>query len=73
MAWNPSREVAIARDVAAKIAPGVEQTIIFYITDAGQLGYASYGKTKEKCAEAKWLADKLFVKAMEEIFRAYQD
>jgi len=55
MAWNPTPEVALARECAKKL--GANRTIILYTTAQGQLGYASYGKTRALCASAKRLAD----------------
>lgn len=68
MAWNPSPEVAVARDAGVKLARlaggGVAQVVILYVTDAGQLGMVSYGRTKELCADAKVLGDHAFDLAM---------
>jgi hypothetical protein len=51
MAWNPSPEVAVAREAAKKLdAP---QCIVLWINrDGTRLGMASYGETKALCAEA---------------------
>lgn len=62
MAWNPSPEVAVARDAAKAL--GADRVVITYTTPAGQIGYASFGQTKELCAETKRLADKLYERAM---------
>jgi hypothetical protein len=61
MAWNPSPEVAIARDVAAKFK--ADRVVILYTLPDGRFGYASYGQTKELCADARKLGDKLFERA----------
>jgi hypothetical protein len=56
MAWNPSPEVALARDVAAKL--DVDQVMIVTINYAKeQMGLVTYGKTKLLCADAKRLGD----------------
>lgn len=59
MAWNPSPEVAIARD-AAKGLDDAPICIVFWLTHKNQLGMASYGKTKALCAQAKILGDAAF-------------
>jgi hypothetical protein len=61
MAWNPSPEVAVARDVAAKFK--ADRVVILYTTVEGKLGYASFGQTKKLCAETRTLADKLYKRA----------
>lgn len=63
MAWNPSPEVAVARDVAAKINKNVDRVIILYTTDDGRMGYASYGKTKPLCEQTRKLADAVYERA----------
>lgn len=59
MAFNPSPKVAVAREVAAKF--DAQQVVILYVTEtpAGHrsLCYASFGRTKRLCDEAKVLAD----------------
>ena len=64
MAWNPSPEVALARDVAAKL--GVDQVMIVtvnYRTD--QMGLITYGKTRALCDHAKTLGDAAYHAARE--------
>lgn len=56
MAWNPSKEVAVARD-AAKALGDQPMAIVFWVTKDGKLGMASYGKTKQLCARAKEIGD----------------
>jgi hypothetical protein len=63
MAWNPCPEVAAARDFGTRFK--ANRVVITYITEDGKIGYASYGKTKELCAETKRLADALHKTAME--------
>ena len=58
MAFNPSKEVAIARDAAAKL--GSDRAIIFYTLPDGRYGYASYGKTPALCRQARKEADSIF-------------
>jgi len=59
MAWNPSPEVAVARDAARKL--NAEQVIIVYLQlRAGKIGMASYGQNKALCDEAGKLGDHLF-------------
>ena len=64
MAWNPSPEVAVARD-AAKRLDDSDQCIIIYInyrTRGGQggVGMATYGRTKALCDETKRLGNMAF-------------
>lgn len=56
MAFNPSPQVAVARDAAEKL--GAEQVIIVYLNHTtGELSMASYGKSKELCRQAAVLGD----------------
>ena len=59
MAWNPSPEVAVARDAAAKLGD-VEMCIVLYITKDSNLGMASYGKTSKLCKKAGLIGDIAF-------------
>lgn len=63
MAFNPSPEVAVARDAAAKLK--AVQAVVVYVTENGQLGMASYGKDKALCKEAGRLGGQLFEYAMD--------
>lgn len=65
MAWNPSPEVAVARDAGNRLE--AEMCIVLYITEDGNLGMASYGKTKNLCGKAGKLGDKLFECALYEL------
>lgn len=69
MAWNPSPEVAAAREAARAIGAvkgsPVDRCVVLFTTESGQIGYASYGKTREVCAQTRRLADVLFDKACE--------
>lgn len=69
MAWNPSPEVQVARDVASRLGllgkSHVRQVVIIYTTDDEQLGMVSYGKNKALCDQAKLLGDKLYQRTIE--------
>lgn len=71
MAFNPSPQVAVARD-AAKALEADMCVIICASKERGTLGYASYGETKRLCGETKRLADHLYKAAME-WFEAYTE
>lgn len=59
MAFNPSPKVADAREIAKKW--GKQQVIILGIdAKLGTVEYASYGATRELCADAKRKADAAF-------------
>ena len=58
MAWNPSPKVAAARDFGKKFNQDI--VIILHVSKDGQIGYASYGKTRPLCTAARQLADKAF-------------
>ena len=62
MAFNPSPKVADARKIAGEWDK--EQIIIFAI-DGDEIEYASYGKNKGLCNEAKRLGDVCFDAIME--------
>ena len=57
MAFNPSPQVAAARDYAEKFK--YDQVIIIGVL-GDNISYASYGKTASLCAQAKQFADKIF-------------
>lgn len=63
MAWDPSPEVAVARD-AAKSLGNVPMCIVVYVTDERQVGMASYGRTPALCKRTGKIGDKLFDEAM---------
>jgi hypothetical protein len=50
MAWNPSPEVAVARDAARKLKS--KMSLVFWVTDDGQFGMATYGETMALCRAA---------------------
>jgi hypothetical protein len=59
MAWNPSPEVALARDLAAKL--GVDQVMIVTMNYAKEeMGLITYGRTRALCDTAKELGDKAY-------------
>lgn len=69
MAWNPSPEVALARDVAKKL--GVDQVMIVTISySKEQLGLITYGKTKALCADAKNLGNDAYQAVRQSIARS---
>ncbi len=55
MAWNPSKRVAAAREIARQF--DFDQVIIIGINNKKNImAFASYGETKKSCAECKILA-----------------
>jgi hypothetical protein len=62
MAWNPSPEVAVARDAARKL--GGKMCVVLWITDDDKLGMASFGRTMELCRTAKGLGEHAYETAM---------
>ena len=64
MAWNPSKEVAVARD-AAKALDDAPMCIVFWVNKDAQLGMATYGKTRELCKQAKIIGDDIMAKMYE--------
>lgn len=58
MAFNPSLEVAIARDTAEKFNAEVGCIVIWVNEDT--FGMASYGRNKILCAEMGKLGDHLY-------------
>lgn len=67
MAWNPTPEVAAARDFAAKF--GCDRVIILFTTPAQKMGFASYGATTALCDETKTLADRAYDAVFQEFHR----
>lgn len=57
MAWNPSPEVQIVRDAAKRMSEQMgapaDRCVIIFTTVDGQLGYASYGRDRERCSQAR--------------------
>ena len=67
MSWNPSPQVAAARDYANKF--GGKQVIILTVFQSGQVGYASFGKTRKLCDDARDLANVVMAELEHEIER----
>ena len=64
MAWNPSPKVADCREIARKW--GKQQVIVLAVDPvAGTLEMATYGQTRELCAEAKRLGDHAYQAVMD--------
>jgi hypothetical protein len=59
MAWNPSPEVAVARDAAKKLDDAPIAVVVF-LTNDGRIGFASYGRTMQLCKNAKSLGEHIF-------------
>ena len=56
MPWNPSPQVAAARDIAGKF--GKDRVILLMLNDAERtIEYASYGWTAALCKDTRRLAD----------------
>lgn len=56
MAWNPSPEVAVAREFGKKF--NYDKVYIIGVNESkGQFEIVSYGETKQKCGEARICAD----------------
>lgn len=64
MAWNPSPEVQVSRDAAARLSAitkgTVNRCIVMYTTAEGKIGYASYGMNSRLCVDTKALADHVY-------------
>jgi hypothetical protein len=58
MPWNPSPQVAAARDAAKAL--GADRVVIVFTTPEGRFGYASFGRDKALCANARKLGDRLY-------------
>ncbi len=69
MAWNPSPEVAVARDAAVEmghiVKSPVVQIVVLFVTENAKMGYASYGRDRLACGEARKLGDRLYKEALE--------
>lgn len=70
MAWNPSPEVAVARDAAHRL--GANRVVIVYTTDRDQIGFASYGKTRALCDETGPLGRELYARAEKWFAESYR-
>lgn len=60
MAWNPSKEVAVARDAAKSLDDAPMCVVIWITKDGERIGLATYGKTKELCKKAAELGKACF-------------
>ena len=60
MPWNPSPEMAVARDAAKKLGNADECIIVYINYRTEKLGVASYGRTRALCTHAKMLADAVY-------------
>lgn len=59
MTWNPSKEVAAARDFSNKF--NFNKVFIIGVNETtGQFMTVSYGKNKKQCAEATKTIDKIY-------------
>lgn len=71
MAWNPSPDVQVCRDAAKRLGElnkcEVLQCVVLFVTDDDRLGYVSYGKNSELCADTKKLGDKMYAVALEHL------
>ena len=63
MGFNPSKEVAIARDAAKQLK--ANRCIVLYTNSKGQIGYASYGKTVHLCDQTRHIADHAYDAVMD--------
>jgi hypothetical protein len=58
--WNPSKEVAVARDAASQLDDAPIVVILYVTKDGSNLGMATYGKTKALCASAAQLGSHVY-------------
>lgn len=65
MAWNPSPEVAAARDAAKALNDAPVCVVVWMDAEGEVVGMASYGKTKALCAATKVLGVMLHKAAMQ--------
>ncbi len=69
MAWNPSPEVAVARDAAKRLGTihgsQVTQIVVIYVTKNEQVGMATYGHNAAQCNSAKGWGEKLWQQTQE--------
>ena len=60
MAWNPSPEVAVARDAAKKLGNARACVVVWITNDGESIGMASIGIDKATCADCKPLGTELY-------------
>jgi len=65
MAWNPSKEVAVARDAAKQLNNARACVVVWISRDGENIGMASFGIDKATCADAGKLGDHLYETAKE--------
>lgn len=65
MAWNPSPEVAVARDAAKKLGNARACVVVWITNDGESIGMASFGIDKSTCADCKPLGKDLYERAKE--------
>ncbi len=63
MAWNPPPEVGVARDAARAL--NANRCVVIWTNEHGELGAASYGRTKALCDETKALLPPLSYSAQD--------
>ena len=69
MPYNPSPEVAVARDAANKLK--AKAAIVIYVSDDGEkIGMASYGQDAKTCKAAAELGDWLYESASQHVIRS---
>jgi len=64
MTWNPTKEVAVARDAADALDDAPMCVVLWVNRDGEKLGMASYGKTQQLCNVAKNLGEWCYEAAM---------
>ena len=69
MPFNPSPEVAVAREAAKQLKAKV--AIVIYVSEDGEkIGMASYGQDSTTCKAAAELGDWLYESAMQNVIRS---
>ena len=69
MPFNPSPEVAVARDAANKLK--AKAAIVIYVSEDGEkIGMASYGQDSKTCKAAAELGDWLYESARQHVIRS---
>ena len=64
MAWNPSPEVAAARDAAKALGDAPICVVIWLDEKTQRLGMASFGRTKQLCQSAGEFGDHILKAAL---------
>jgi hypothetical protein len=69
MPFNPSPEVAVAREAASKLK--AKAAIVIYVSEDGEkIGMASYGQDAKTCRAAAELGDWLYESARQHVVRS---